>query len=124
MKKRLRIHRAVAASALAAASGLLASADSASAQGVVAYYDFNNSSNPAVVPDNSGNGHTGTPVGNASYVAGGAPLVDGGGGSAFLFNGNGDSVSLDITGTAQPFSTLTTNNAGTIGFWTLTGSAN
>jgi hypothetical protein len=123
MKKRLRIHRAVATSALAAASGLLASADSASAQGVVAYYDFNNSSNPAVVPDNSGNGHTGTPVGNAAYSAGGAP-INGGGGTAFAFDGNGDSVTLDIAGTAVPFSTVTANNAGTVGFWTLTGQAN
>src|SRR5688572_5123951 len=102
MRNHLGAQRAVALSALAAASGLLAAAGSASAQGVVAYYDFNDNSNPLVVPDNSGNGHTGTPLGNAAYSAGGAP-INGGGGTAFAFDGNGDSVSLDINGTAVPF---------------------
>lgn len=114
--------RAVAASAMLAASALVVQSASAD---LVAYYSFNDSSNGAVVPDDSGNGHAGTPVGNAMYTAGGgAPIGDGGGGNAFMFDGAGDAVSLDVTGTANPFSTLSTNNAGTVAFWTLTGSAN
>ena len=90
---------------------------------LVAHYSFNNSSNPAVVPDDSGNGHVGSPTGAAAYTAGGGAPIPGGGGNAFQFFGDPDSVGLDITGTAVPFSTLTDNNAGTVAFWTRTGAA-
>ena len=91
---------------------------------LVAYYSFNNSSDPGVVPDDSGNGHVGTPTGAAAYTTGGGAPIPGGGGNAFQFFGDPDSVGLDITGTAVPFSTLTDNNAGTVAFWTRTGPGN
>jgi hypothetical protein len=85
---------------------------------VVAWYNFQNGSNPGVVTDNSLNGHTGTVVGNAAYATPmpGAPSFIHG---AMIFAGGNDGVNLNITGTAHPFSELTTsgNNAFTVSFW-------
>ena len=106
----------------AALIALFLAVRSASAD-LVAYYSFNNSSNPTVVPDDSGHGHVGTPTGAAAYTNGGGAPLPGGGGNAFQFFGDPDSVGIDIAGTAVPFSTLTDNNAGTVAFWVKAGSA-
>ena len=120
MHKRHMRGGAVAAGLALMALGLAAPSASAA---LVAYYSFNDSSDPGVVRDDSGNGHVGTPTGAAAYTAGGGAPIPGGGGNAFQFFGDPDSVGVDIAGTAVPFSTLTDNNAGTVAFWTRTGSA-
>ena len=81
------------------------------------YYDFNDNSNPATVPDGSGNGNTGIINSNAAYTAGPGAPVDGGAGRAMTFDGAGDHVRPNNDATA--FDTLSTLNRGTVGFWML-----
>jgi hypothetical protein len=85
---------------------------------LIAWYNFNNSGVPGVVTDNTGNGHTGTISGSAAFAtpnAGGPSFLTG----AMNFNGGNDGVSLNITGTAHPFSESTSagTNAVTVSFW-------
>ena len=100
-----------AAGAALAVFGLTSSSASAD---LLASYKFNNTS-ATNVPDDSGNGHTGTFFGTAGYnTANTAPGV---GGAGSLSVGTGVSGVSLVVSALNSFTQLDTNDAGTVVFW-------
>jgi hypothetical protein len=91
-------------------------APSASAD-LLASYKFNNTG-ASNVPDDSGNGHTGTFFGSAGYnTTDTAPGV-GGAGSLSVTAGGNTAHGVDlITNALTNFNAMSTNNAATVVFW-------
>lgn len=108
--------QATAVTAAALAAGVFGTGSAHAT--VLAYYNFNDGSNAATVPDNSGNGNTGNVQQQAVYTAVGTSApVDGGTGRAMSFDGSGDRILISNGGTA--FDALATANRVTVSFWTL-----
>jgi len=86
---------------------------------LVAAYKFDNTGLGTTVPDDTGNGNTGTFSGGASYETVDVPAGVGGTGSARFVDGTS---AMDIA--INAFASITTNNTATVVFWTKAGPLN
>jgi hypothetical protein len=89
---------------------------------LIAAYKFNNTG-ASNVPDDSGNGHTGTFSAGASYNTGDTPAGVGGTGALRLNGGTTDAVDLALAG-ASSFASITANNTASVVFWLKAGAKN